>query len=118
MTETGVSATPIGSRVFDHQVEVAESWSIDVRDTVPSLPEVAMRASYSSAYATGPVLDILVRRTTVGRRTRISVTLLGDDQEDARDRPSVEFSSGSSRRVTGLPAAFLQIIAEQTGVSW
>lgn len=117
MSEKSAVANIIGDRVGNHQVEVTESWSIDVRDAVPALPMMPLRDRCQFWSVPGSILDILVRRTTVGRRVRISVTLLADDQEDARDRPSVEFSSWSSRRVTGLPAAFLQIIAEQTGVS-
>ena len=109
-----------GGRLYNHQVDVTESWFIDVRGVVPALPMMPLRDRFQFWSVPGAVLDIVVRKTTVGRRTRITVILLGDDlgdQDNPRDRPSVESSSGSSRRLTGLPASFRRIIAEQTGMT-
>lgn len=117
MTGAVLAATPLGGRVFDHQVEVTESWSIDVRG-VPAMPDMPLRASYSKGHVHGPILDIVVRRTTVGRSAHISITLLGAEHDDPRDRRSVEFGSGARFRLAILPTAFCRIIAEQTGVRW
>ena len=116
--------TEIGDRVSDHTVETVTTWRLDAAGLTPALPAMPTRVRHSSVVTTGPISEIVIRRTATSRprRTQLLVTLIGgDDDQDPDERPFTTFGNGTGSRaayrVSALPQPYRDLINAQTGLT-